>query len=740
MKRIFVLLTGLALVASLQALDVTGISGRVTNAHNGHPIVGAAVCTGHGGAYTDSTGHYLIQIQPGTYEVHASAAGFQTEVYPESVVVIQDHVTDSINFALEPLGTQNGGISGRVTDAETEEPIAGALIVASGPSGNGEAHSYACGGYQIADLSPGKYQVCASATGYEPATYPESVVVVEGEVTPDIDFALEPEGNETGGISGFVKNASNDEPIPGALVTATGPHGSGQAYTCQQGGYLIENLPAGKYRVCAQALGFKSKVYPESVLVVGGQVTDSINFALEPDSGQTGGISGFVTNAHNGEPIPGALVVASGPHGSGQAHTCQQGGYLIAHLPAGKYRVCAHAQGFESKVYPESVLVTGGQITDSVNFALEPMGGGYGAISGRVTNKTNGKPIFGALVVAEGPKRGQANTCMQGNYYIGELPPGTYHVVASARGFKTSPPETVEVDSGHVTQHVDFALEPEEGETGGISGTVTDSATGEPIEGANLFAWGPHGQGQAVTDSTGFYLIEQLRAGKYLVRACAQGYYHKVYPESVHVQPGQTTEDIDFALAPAQACGISGFVYEGVSQTEVSGVLVTATGSKGTGQAYTTTWGEYLIEGLETGEYTLTVSAPGYQDGSYFEPVLVGANVVASLVSPPIYSLTGIQTSPEPRAADRLSVVPSVFGHSTTVRWQMPEAGWAVLRVFDRTGRAVRTLVNSRLSPGSCSVVWDGTDDGGSRLARGAYFLELRWPRGELTTRVLLID
>ena len=60
-----------------------------------------------------------------------------------------------------------------------------------------------------------------------------------------------------------------------------------------------------------------------------------------------------------------------------------------------------------------------------------------------MTNKANGEPLFGALVVAEGPKRGQANTCMQGHYYIGELPPGTYLVVAQARGFHTSPPETV---------------------------------------------------------------------------------------------------------------------------------------------------------------------------------------------------------------------------------------------------------------------------------------------------------
>lgn len=650
MKRAFVLLAGLALVAGLQALDVTGISGRVTNAQNGQPIAGAAVCTGHGGAYTDTSGYYLIQIQAGTYEVHASADGFQTEVYPESVVVVHGQVTDSIDFALEPLGSENGGISGRVTDSVTGDPIAGALLVANGPHGHSEVHSYACGGYQIADLPPGKYRVCASAAGYEPAVYPESVVVTAGHVTPNINFALQPAGGQTGGISGFVTNASNGEPIPGALVTAIGPHGSGQAHTCQYGGYLIANLPAGKYRVCAQAQGFEPKVYPESVLVVAGQVTDSINFALEPDSSQTGGIAGTVTN------------------------------------------------------------------------------------------KVNGEPIFGALVVAEGPGRGQANTCMRGHYYIGDLPPGTYLVVASARGFKPSDPETVQVQTGQVTQHVDFALEPEAGEPGGISGIVTDSVTEAPIAGANVFAWGPHGQGQAVTDSAGFYLIQELRAGKYLVRACARGYYHKVYPESVHVPPGQITEGINFALAPVHGAGISGFVYDGASQTEVSGALVTATGSKGTGQAYTTTWGEYLIEGLEPDEYTVTVTFSGYNQGSYFEPVLVETDVIASFVSPPIYRLTGVQESPWMTTADRLWVEPSLFSERTTIHWQASGRDRATLRVFDKTGRAVRTLLDARLGSGSGSVGWDGTDGGGRRLAPGAYFLQLRSSTGRLTARAVLVN
>jgi hypothetical protein len=645
-KRLLVLLAGLALVAGLQAQ--TGIAGTVTDARTRQPLPGVAVCTGQGGAYTDSTGHYLIQIQPGTYQLHASKTGYVTAVYPESIVVIHGQVTQPVDFALEPVGNQNGGIGGRVTDAATGDAIAGALIIANGPNGHGETYSYACGGYQIAEL------------------------------------------------------------------------------------------PQGKYRVCASAAGYQSQMYPESVLVVAGQVTTGVNFALVASGGGTGSIAGFVSNAGNGEPIAGALLTAVGPNGSGEAHTCRMGGYQITGLPAGRYRVHCRAQGFESQVYPESVTVIAGQNTPGINFALVPEHGELGGISGNVSNSQSGEPVFGALVVAEGPGRGQANTCMRGNYFIGELPAGTYLVVASARGFVTSQPETVEVQAGQVVQGVDFALVPEAGEPGGISGAVTDSATGLPIAGANVFAWGPSGQGLVQTDSTGLYLISGLRAGKYLVRACARGYYHRLYAESVHVQPGQTTERICFALTPCLGAGISGFVYDGVDQTEVAGALVSATGPGGTEQTFTNSLGEYLLDGLAPDEYIVTVTAPGYNQGSYFEPVLVQAGVIAGLVSPPIYRLTGVEESPAPLQADRLSVEPSPFSGHATIRWQVSSTELTNLRVFDKSGRAVQTLSASR--PASGSVVWDGSGESGQKLARGTYFIELRTPSRRLVARALLVN
>jgi hypothetical protein len=50
------------------------------------------------------------------------------------------------------------------------------------------------------------------------------------------------------------------------------------------------------------------------------------------------------------------------------------------------------------------------------------------------------------------------------------------------------------------------------------------------------------------------------------------------------------------------------------------------------------------------------------------------------------------------------------------------------LRIYDVTGRAVRTLANREFAPGEHELVWDGSDDAGRAAARGVYFYQLRTP------------
>ena len=71
---------------------------------------------------------------------------------------------------------------------------------------------------------------------------------------------------------------------------------------------------------------------------------------------------------------------------------------------------------------------------------------------------------------------------------------------------------------------------------------------------------------------------------------------------------------------------------------------------------------------------------------------------------------------------------------STTIRFEMVEAGLATVEVFDIRGRRVASLFEGRLAPGEHSTLWNGTSDSGTSLPNGIYLVGV-WFNGERTTR-----
>ncbi len=68
---------------------------------------------------------------------------------------------------------------------------------------------------------------------------------------------------------------------------------------------------------------------------------------------------------------------------------------------------------------------------------------------------------------------------------------------------------------------------------------------------------------------------------------------------------------------------------------------------------------------------------------------------------------------------------PNPFNPSTTLNFTVGEPAQVRLIVFDVLGRHVNELVNTRLSAGQHSVVWDGRDANGHLVASGTYFFKL---------------
>lgn len=68
---------------------------------------------------------------------------------------------------------------------------------------------------------------------------------------------------------------------------------------------------------------------------------------------------------------------------------------------------------------------------------------------------------------------------------------------------------------------------------------------------------------------------------------------------------------------------------------------------------------------------------------------------------------------------------PNPFNPTTTLRFEVPQAGVAHLRVYDVAGRLVRTLYVGDPGRGERSLNWDGRDDAGRPLVSGSYRLRL---------------
>jgi hypothetical protein len=69
---------------------------------------------------------------------------------------------------------------------------------------------------------------------------------------------------------------------------------------------------------------------------------------------------------------------------------------------------------------------------------------------------------------------------------------------------------------------------------------------------------------------------------------------------------------------------------------------------------------------------------------------------------------------------------PNPFNPTTTIRYDVKQATEVKLVIYNMLGQEVRTLVNNRQDAGYKTVVWDGLNNRGSRVASGIYIYRLK--------------
>lgn len=80
---------------------------------------------------------------------------------------------------------------------------------------------------------------------------------------------------------------------------------------------------------------------------------------------------------------------------------------------------------------------------------------------------------------------------------------------------------------------------------------------------------------------------------------------------------------------------------------------------------------------------------------------------------------------PVPGVHRLLGARPNPFNPRTEIRFELASATRVRIDVHDVRGHLVRTLVDESKPSGMHSVLWDGTDESGRRVASGTYYLRL---------------
>lgn len=252
-------------------------------------------------------------------------------------------------------------------------------------------------------------------------------------------------------------------------------------------------------------------------------------------------LTGTITNAYTGEPVASAIIRLD----NNEATTTTDGTFeLTSWNPQSTLEVTA--EGFESldialAEQPEVAEPTPPAVT--LDAQIRP-----NSLSGIVLDAYSEAPLQGVLIQASDTI--STTTDAEGQYTLAELAP-EFILQITAPDY-----ETLEQQISQQTSF-DAVLRPNV-----VSGVVTDSYTGNPIEGATITA----GDVSVTTDAEGRYRLEGVSAESTL-EVSSDGY-------AALTQPLEQTTSVDASLRPDT---ISGIIVDSETGDPVEDATIIAT-------------------------------------------------------------------------------------------------------------------------------------------------------------------
>jgi protocatechuate 3,4-dioxygenase beta subunit len=519
--------------------------GRVQD--TGHrPIPGAAVrlsgtAGGNGSrAISDSQGRFTVAEVPAMgLDLSVSKPGFAPAVVRNFKVRGGAGPIDLGSITLRP----GAAVTGLVGNPQGK-PVAGARVFlvedvrlpfALAERLRGETPdgtTGADGRFSLADLPPGlPVHLLISAPGHLPVT----VRGIRPPTTAPLQIRLETGSTFIGRVldpAGLPVPRAEVEvtwqaTLPGLPHIPTGPPVSKSTRAGRDGRFEIGELPAGAATLGVSAAGF---VAAEEIRVALPQAPgEEKTIVLERGTTLQGRVE---TTA--GEPVPGARVIA----GSATGISDSEGLFDLDAVLAGQVLVEVrhpHYKPFQRQVH----------IEEGINH-LDVVFEAGREVRGRVIDHA-GAPVSGAeiLLAAAARHDGRSYTArsdFDGQFVLASVATGSYRLRASAQGFADEElPQTVTVER-EALRGIDVVLQPGGAITGRLLGLQTAERSRVTVR-AEQEGSEPK---TAEIDAAGSYVLRNLRAGDWLLRASLDGGQRQVQARVPLPEGGEETRDLKF--------------------------------------------------------------------------------------------------------------------------------------------------------------------------------------------------
>ena len=436
-------------------------------------------------------------------------------------------------------------------------------------------------------------------------------------------------------ISGTVKEGdSTGAAIANAVVTLTRTTGGGAAMvdtTDASGAFSFDSVVNGSYRIRAAKTGYM--VMGNTTVTVSAAATaytEKLYLTATAPVG-TGTIKGTVYDSAApaaATALSGAQVILSsaGVRTRDTLVTGAAGTFVFDSVAIGSYSLTVSATGHTAQTLNTLTIARAG---DTVSRNVKLLKTVTASITGVITDSSTATGIGGAKVYLLNRFGGgtiidsATSAATTGAYTLSSVPSSsagtTYSLEVSATGYVTATASVTVTGTAATTANVKLLPV----QTASITGTVTDSTATSGVAalaGVKItLRSGMMGVvDSTVTDASGKYTFSKVTSGaSYTLRAELAGY---TTTNTTVALTGTTARTVNIRLVKIPMGNLLVLVKKQADSTVINGASVTAS-SGATSLTGTTVGGLVSFMNINTGNYTITVSAADFTARSVTTPL-----------------------------------------------------------------------------------------------------------------------